>query len=129
MTKKSKATVKRICLFAGFSPKQKIEDYVLFYLKALSDIAVYYCADNEALLFPFFGFPFLKKNAFYMMESVVPQVGLDFVKRFTDYDPVLISAVVEEYRAEKPSFWKYLSVRLNAAFAQNKRHLIGKKRG
>lgn len=85
--------------------------------------------DNEALFLPFFGFPFLKKNAFYMMGSVIPLVGLDFVKRFTDYDPNLISAVVEEYRCEKPGFWKYLSVRLNATFAQNKRHLIGKKTG
>ena len=83
--------------------------------------------DNEALFLPFFGFPFLKKNAFFTMGSVVPLVGLDFVKQFTDYDPNLISAVVEEYNAERPSFWKYLSVRLNAAFAQNKRHLIGKK--
>lgn len=37
---------KRICLFAGYSNYGKIEDYVIYYLKKLSDISdVYYLAD------------------------------------------------------------------------------------
>lgn len=82
--------------------------------------------DNEALLLPFLGFPFLKKNAFYAMNSAIPMVGLDFIKRFTNYDPNLISAVIEEYSSEKPSFAKYIYTRLKIAIAQNKRHLVKK---
>ena len=38
--------MKRICLFAGYSNYGKIEDYVIYYLKKLSDISdVYYLAD------------------------------------------------------------------------------------
>ena len=82
--------------------------------------------DNEALFLPFLGFPFLKKNAFCMMSSVIPMVGLDFVKRFTSYDPNLISAILEQYGTETPSAAKYISSRLKAVLAQNRRHLVGK---
>ncbi len=42
--------MKRICLFAGYSSKGVIEDYVLYYLQELSKISdVYYLADNKIL--------------------------------------------------------------------------------
>lgn len=42
--------MKRICLFAGYSSKGVIEDYVLYYLQELSKISdVYYMADNKIL--------------------------------------------------------------------------------
>lgn len=80
--------------------------------------------DNEALILPFLGFPFVKKNAFYMFNSVVPMFGLTFVQRFTDYDPRLISAVTEQYCDEQPSVSKYIRLRLNAALDQNRRHRL-----
>lgn len=43
--------MKRICLFAGYSSKGVIEDYVLYYLQELSKISdVYYLADNKILV-------------------------------------------------------------------------------
>jgi len=40
---------KRLCLFAGFDAQGEIADYVVYYLKALSEIAdVYYWGDFEA---------------------------------------------------------------------------------
>ena len=40
--------VKRLCLFAGYSSKSVIEDYVVYYIKELSKYAdIYYCADCE----------------------------------------------------------------------------------
>lgn len=40
--------MKRICLFAGYSPKGKIEKYVLYYINKLLDFAdVYYMADSD----------------------------------------------------------------------------------
>ena len=80
--------------------------------------------DNEALILPFLGFPFIKKNAFYMFNSVVPMFGLTFIQRFTDYDPRLISAVTEQYCTEQPSVSKYIRLRLNAALDQNRRHRL-----
>lgn len=38
--------MKRICLFAGYHPQGKIADYVVYYIKALAELAdVYYWAD------------------------------------------------------------------------------------
>ena len=38
----------RICLFAGFHPKNQISDYVVYYVRALCELAdVYYLADCE----------------------------------------------------------------------------------
>ena len=40
--------MKRICLFAGFHPKNQVSDYVIHYVRALADFAdVYYQADCE----------------------------------------------------------------------------------
>lgn len=39
---------KRLCLFAGYSKQNIIEDYVVYYLKKLSEYAdIYYCADCD----------------------------------------------------------------------------------
>ncbi len=39
---------KRICLFAGFHPKNQISDYVVYYVRALAELAdVYYLADCD----------------------------------------------------------------------------------
>ena len=39
---------KRICLLAGFHPKNQVSDYVVYYAKALAELAeVYYLADCE----------------------------------------------------------------------------------
>ncbi|MBQ7285711.1 MAG: glycosyl transferase family 1, partial [Alphaproteobacteria bacterium] len=41
---------KRVVIFAGYNSKSRIEDYVLYYLKGLREIAdtLIYVADNEA---------------------------------------------------------------------------------
>lgn len=80
--------------------------------------------DNEALILPFLGFPFVKKNAFYMFNSVIPMFGLAFVQRFTDYDTRLISAVTEQYCTQQPSVSKYIRLRLNVALNQNRQHRL-----
>lgn len=39
---------RRICLFAGFHPKNQISDYVVYYVRALAELAdVYYLADSD----------------------------------------------------------------------------------
>lgn len=86
--------MKRICLFAGFSPKQKIEEYVVYYLKKLSETAdVYYCADNDlpdaetAKIAPFVKGVFSGKHSKYDFGSwakIINALGWDFIEHYDE---------------------------------------------
>ncbi|MBO4643225.1 MAG: hypothetical protein J5716_01285 [Alphaproteobacteria bacterium] len=80
--------------------------------------------DNEALLLPLLGFPFLKKAAFLNATSLIPTYGLKFVKNCTDYDPTLISSILPKECTGKQSFLKYLSERVRLIIERNKYHLM-----
>ncbi len=84
--------------------------------------------DNEALLYPLMGFPFLKKNAFYNMGCFIPLFGISFVKHCTGYDPRLIESCISRYDLEKPSVFKYIKRRWNACVTQNKAHFFKRKK-
>ena len=65
--------MKRICLFAGYDPQNKIDDYVVFYIKELSKIAdVFYLADSN-----------MPKSE---LKKITPFVKKAFAERHGRYD-------------------------------------------
>lgn len=64
---------KRLCLFAGYSKENIIEDYVIYYIKKLSEYAdVYYCSDCD-----------MPKEE---LLKIKPYTKLSIAKRHKKYD-------------------------------------------
>ncbi len=90
--------MKRICLFAGFNKNNKIEDYVVYYLKELSTISeVYYMADNEisddekSKIMPYvkgaYGFNH-KKYDFGSWQELIKIIGWE---KISEYDELILA--------------------------------------
>ncbi|HIZ88421.1 MAG TPA: hypothetical protein H9804_00620 [Candidatus Mucispirillum faecigallinarum] len=90
--------MKRICLFAGFNKNNKIEDYVVYYLKELSTISeVYYMADNEisdeekSKIMPYVKYADGYKHESYDLGSwsiLVNKLGWD---KLSEYDELILA--------------------------------------
>ena len=87
--------VKRLCLFAGYSKNNIIEDYVVYYIKELSLFAdVYYCADCNINEFE------LNKLSNYVKKSIAYRhkkydfwswaILLSHINNINDYDEILL---------------------------------------
>ena len=90
--------MKRICLFAGFNKNNKIEDYVVYYLKELSTVSeVYYMADNEisdeekSKIMPYvkgaYGFNH-KKYDFGSWQELINILGWE---KISEYDELILA--------------------------------------
>ena len=76
--------LKRICLFAAYSENEKVEDYVLDYLKELSQYAdIYYLADNTL------------KDA--ELDKLAPYVKKAWAKKHNKYDFGSYSELAKNY--------------------------------
>jgi len=88
--------MKRICLFAGYDPQNKVDDYVVFYVQKLAEIAdVFYLADSDMpaselkKLSPFTKKAFAKRHGRYDFGSwslLVQKLGWE---KLEEYDEVL----------------------------------------
>jgi len=84
--------VKRICLFAGYSSQNTIEDYVIHYIKNLTPFAdVFYCADNPLTdeeikkLAPYVKIVFSGRHATYDFGSwakMINAIGWDEIEKY-----------------------------------------------
>jgi lipopolysaccharide biosynthesis protein len=85
---------KRLCLFAGYSLRGKIEDYVVYYLKEMSLLAdVYYQADcpipeTELQKIKYYVKDFYayrhKKYDFGSWQELINRLGWDFIKKYDE---------------------------------------------
>lgn len=64
--------------------------------------------DNQALILPFIGFPFIKKNAFYNLSSVIPVFGIKFIEDHFQYSSEYIKDVVEPSFLQKAHMKQYI---------------------
>ncbi len=86
--------------------------------------------DNQALILPFIGFPFIKKNAFYNLSSVIPIFGIKFIEDHFQYSSEYIKDVIEPSFLQKAHTKQYIVSRIKNIVQQNKAHLFKqKKRG
>lgn len=115
---------KRLCLFAGFDAQGEIADYVIYYLKALSQLAdVYYwgdftASDKElAKLKPFCEAAFCEKHGKYdfgSWQELIHKVGRETIEKYDEvilandscYGPLSdLSSLFEEMDARDCDFW------------------------
>ena len=88
---------RRLCLFAGYDKEQKIDDYVIYYIKELAQFSdVYYCADCEMSNEQLHKLSSITKGAFAYRHKeydfgswkyILNQIGWDKV---SGYDEVLL---------------------------------------
>lgn len=115
---------KRLCLFAGFDAQGEIADYVIYYLKSLSQLAdVYYwgdfvASDEEiAKLKPFCKAVFCEKHGKYdfgSWQELIHKIGRETIERYDEvilandscYGPLSdLSNLFEEMDACACDFW------------------------
>lgn len=116
--------MKRICLFAGYSSNNKIEDYVVYYLKALSEHCdvYYYCDANlpEKELNKISSYvkaSFAKRHKKYdfgSWQELVREIGKDKIRKYDElvfandsvYGPLYpIGDVFKKMEAKNVDFW------------------------
>ena len=88
--------MKHICLFAGYDPQNKVDDYVVFYIQKLAEIAdVFYLADSNMSeselkkLKPFVKEAFAERHGRYDFGSwslLIQKLGWEKIE---EYDEVL----------------------------------------
>lgn len=115
---------KRLCLFAGFDSRGEIADYVVYYLKALSQIAdIYYWGDFDASdgelakLKPFCKAAFCQKHSKYdfgSWQELIQKVGREEIEKYDEvilandscYGPLFdLSNLFEEMDGRDCDFW------------------------
>ena len=90
--------MKRLCLFAGYHPKCQVSDYVVYYVRALSQLAdVYYMADSDIpetelkKLFPYVKGAWAKRHGKYdfgSWQELIRRLGWDTL---TQYDECIFA--------------------------------------
>lgn len=119
-----KQNKKRLCLFAGFDAQSEIADYVVYYIKALSEMAdVYYWGDFEASneelskLKPFCKAAFCKKHGKYdfgSWQELIRKIGRTEIEKYDEvvlandscYGPLFnLSNLFEEIDSRDCDFW------------------------
>lgn len=87
---------KRLCLFAGYSKQNIIDDYVVYYLKKLSEYAdIYYCADSDMpesellKIKPYVKFSLAQRHKKYDFGSW--GILYNQIPNLTDYDELILA--------------------------------------
>ncbi len=116
--------MKRICLFAGYSSNNTIEDYVIYYLKALSENSdVYYYCDSDLpdselrKISPYVKASYAKRHKKYdfgSWQELVRAIGRDKIRKYDElilandscYGPLFtLSDLFKKMEGKKVDFW------------------------
>lgn len=116
--------MKRICLFAGYNSNNKIEDYVIYYLKSLSENSdVYYYCDSDLpdkeleKISSYVKAGYAKRHKKYdfgSWQELVRAIGKDKIRKYDQlilandscYGPLYpLSSVFKKMDAKNVDFW------------------------